>query len=1002
MSKGFVAWARSGDSIATVSLSTAVQALCTRAGLATAQFDVTGLASITKPVRALAISQVGSTRSTLEQLQAAYFFDASLSDKLYFRPRAAASVRTIPYADLAAGVDKAADQPLELTIASDLELAAQVAVQFRNMSDDQRTGTEYSDRIISGQASLNTVQLALGFTPAEAKGIADAIVADGLAGLTTATISLPLAYADLEPADVVTVIDRDGSSYRLRLNRKTDETGVQRFEASVDDAAVVTSAQITSADYTQGVSVRVAADTVLYPLDIPQLRDDDDGTGFYVAARGASSNWPGAAVVISSDNITYTAAATVAEAAVMDLCTTTLGNWTGQIVMDELNSVTVSVDAGGLSSVTRDALLADQAVNVMLIGSEVIRFCTATLVSTGPNVYTLTRLLRGQRGTEWASTGHAAGERAVLLRPQGPRRVAQQPTDINFTRYLKGVTLGKSVASTPYQTFANTAVSQRPLAPVNLRAVRQPNGDVVFSWSRRTRSINSTFCGPAGVAVPLGEAAESYSLSIYPDNSYSVPAVSFSVTKQSATYTLAAQQVGFATGAAVFSLGIYYVRVSQQGAISGYVAQQALPIATYDPGAAPPPAQSAKPRIRAFFWYDLATNTSSFAASVPDYGGATAVSALTTQAPAGRWLAAINPANSLLQGAPLSYVNGSAMAASTLSTGSRIAIVEYDPATGGYFAMVPDAAYGPYREYTIDSAGVATAGSYITVNGATSYSYSLAKFILVKFGGVWRAFVTAGSSSGIDVALQRTSSGTWVTVTPSIPLSLNPNTPYYYSQVAGAAVLTVASVPTLFVLVISYTVYNPQITYATIYSTTDGSTFTKIATTYLDASTQGATSPWACTQNQLMVVGGKLIYYHRRQNGTGSVALGGTPNFYAGLFAWQSSTDGLTWTPMPISLDGSYPVDIQIMLRPSFLATTAGVIATVATDFNTATAKTSLIASTDGIAFTTVSDAATWTTGYANAPGDYVPMAGQSYADLRLPLVASGGLALFERALIQS
>ena len=997
--KSFSAFARSGDSITTVSLSSTVQALCNRAGLSAAQIDVTGLASITKPVRALAMSQAGTTRGVLEQLQTAFQFEAVLSDKIYFKPRGGASVVTIPYADLGAGSGHAQAQPLALTVSSDLELPPQVSVQYRNMLADQQTASEYSDRLIAGQAAITTVQLAMGLLPTEAKAVADAIVADQLASLVTTSLNLSLQYAYLEPTDVVQATDAAGNLHRLRLVTRRDAAGVLSFDAVADDSRAVVSAGTTDSTYTQGITVTALADTVLYPLDIPQLRDSDDGAGFYVAARGSNTNWPGAAVVISADNVTFAAAATVAEAAVLGTCSTVLGDWTGAIVLDEVNAVTVSVADGSLSSVTRTALLADQSVNVMVIGAEVIRFCTATLLSASPNVYTLTRLLRGQRGTEWASTGHVASERAVLLRPQGLRRVTQQATERNVQRYLKGVTMGRSVAAAAAQTFSNAGVSQRPLAPVNLRAARQANGDVVFSWSRRTRSINATFCGPAGVAVPLAESAEAYSVALYVDSSYAIPAQTFDVTGPAATYTLAQQQLGFTTGVAIFALGIYYFRVWQKGAINGYVAQQPLPVAAYDPGAAPPPAQAGKPRIRAFFWYDFASNTSSFVSSVADYGGATATPALTTQAPTGRWLASINPANSLLQGSPLSYFTGSGMAASTLSTASRVAIVEYDSATGGYFALVPDAGTGPYREYTIDSAGVATAGSYITVDGAVSYNYSYLSPILVKFGGVWRAF-EAGGNGGFSRYLQRTSAGTWATVITSMPLPLNP-TPNWQSTVAGAAVLTVATVPTLFVVVLTYSLYHPQLTYATVYLTTDGSTLTQVATTYLDAQTQGVSAGYSRTKNQLMVVGGKLIYYHRRQNGTTDAVTGGNIDFYPGLFAWQSSTDGRTWTPQPVSLDSAYPIDINSVSR-SFVATSSGVIGNVTTDNNTAIAKSKLIVSTDGVAFTSVSDAATWATGYANVAGDYVPMAGQSYADLRLPLAASGSLALFERALIQS
>lgn len=524
-------------------LQDVVEALCERANMGGGMIDASALATITKPVRALAVSQVGPTRQVLEQLQTAYFFEAALSDKIYFRPRASEPVDTIPFSMLAAGRDDADAQPLAMTVSSDLEVPAQVALQYSNVSDDYQAGTEYSDRLLSGQASLNTVQLALGFTPAEAKGIADAIVNDGIASLVNTNLSLPLAYAKLEPSDVVLVIDEDGlTSYRLRLGRKDDEAGVLKFAAVVDDPTVVVSAEITDESYAPSGTVTALAGTVLNALDIPLLRDADNGPGYYVAARGDSSSWPGATVLGSADDVDYASVATVAESAVQGTCTTTLGAWTGGLVMDELNSVTVSLAHGELSSTTREALLTSADSNTMLIGSEVIRFVTATLQSSAPNVYKLTRLLRGLRGTEWAMAGHAASERAVLLRMQGLRRVAQQSGDSGKLLYLKGVTLGRSASDATAIEFTPEPISQKPFSVVDLRVLAVGSA-ASLTWKRRTR-LSTRLVGAAGISAPLGESVESYLVEMRTSlgalvSSQLVTGQSASITSASISKTLA-------------------------------------------------------------------------------------------------------------------------------------------------------------------------------------------------------------------------------------------------------------------------------------------------------------------------------------------------------------------------------------------------------------------------------------------------------------------------------
>jgi hypothetical protein len=105
--QSFQAFARSGSSPKVVPIEDAVAAICARAGLSASQYSTAELAATGKSVRALVSAQSHSGRVLLEQLQAAYFFEASLSDKLYFRPRAAAAVATIPFADLAAGNETA-------------------------------------------------------------------------------------------------------------------------------------------------------------------------------------------------------------------------------------------------------------------------------------------------------------------------------------------------------------------------------------------------------------------------------------------------------------------------------------------------------------------------------------------------------------------------------------------------------------------------------------------------------------------------------------------------------------------------------------------------------------------------------------------------------------------------------------------------------------------------------------------------------------------------------
>ncbi|HRH15275.1 MAG TPA: phage tail protein, partial [Azonexus sp.] len=491
-------------------LQNVVEDLCEAAGMPVGTYDATALASITKPVRAFVLSQVATSRSAIEQLMSAYFFEAYVTDKLYFVPRAGSVLDTIDADDMGAGLEAPDDETLPTQVGSDLEIPAQVSVSYSNVDADYTTATEHSDRLLSGQVSTSVVQLPLGFTSAEGKGIADAIVVDGYASRVTGTFSVPLSYAERTPTDVVAVPDADGNVYRVRIVRRTDEGPLLRFEWVLDDATAIESAGITSEDYTPTVGVALPGETVMEVLDIPLMRDAENTLGHYVAATSSGTTWPGASISRSLDDVEFSEAARVSERGILGVTTTTLGNYTG-IGFDERNTVTVRLSYGTLSSSTRAGLLADASVNNIMIGAELVRFRTATFVSDG--IYTLSGLLRGQKGTEWAMAGHTSSDVVVLIQTAGMRYVAIDLPSLSAERFYKGVTSGKSLASVSSESFTCEGVSLKPLAPVNVRRTVGTANQITVTWDRRTR-LACTFTGASGISVPLGELTEAYEVDV--------------------------------------------------------------------------------------------------------------------------------------------------------------------------------------------------------------------------------------------------------------------------------------------------------------------------------------------------------------------------------------------------------------------------------------------------------------------------------------------------------
>jgi hypothetical protein len=170
-------------------------------------------------------------------------------------------------------------------------------------------------------------------------------------------------------------------------------------------------------------------------------------------------------------------------------------------LIDDVNSVDIMlVDVSQwLTSCDDDGLAAGG--NLAVLGNELIQFGRAT--SLGNGHFRLSHLLRGRAGTEWACSAHAPGETFCLVR-SGTLESVTMPASI-IGAAVNAQTGGIETGI----TFA--AESVRPLSPVNLSASRQPNGDLLLKWTRRSRQ---GFAWLDEVDAPLGESSEQYRVDI--------------------------------------------------------------------------------------------------------------------------------------------------------------------------------------------------------------------------------------------------------------------------------------------------------------------------------------------------------------------------------------------------------------------------------------------------------------------------------------------------------
>ena len=141
-------------------------------------------------------------------------------------------------------------------------------------------------------------------------------------------------------------------------------------------------------------------------------RESDPAHGGFIAA--AQEPWPGPLALYRSPDGTAFALNTVLATPATTGVTTTLLASGPQSRLDHATTLTVELDRGALTSVSDLQLLAGAnlcAIEVAPDVWEVLQFETATLL--GPSTYSLSKLLRAQRGSDDALGASGSGRRAL-------------------------------------------------------------------------------------------------------------------------------------------------------------------------------------------------------------------------------------------------------------------------------------------------------------------------------------------------------------------------------------------------------------------------------------------------------------------------------------------------------------------------------------------------------------------------------------------------------------
>jgi hypothetical protein len=511
-------------------------------------------------VDGVAIDHIMSARAVIDAVAPAYFAYAVESQgEIHFRSRLATPVeREFALDDLA---EIGTAERFSKRRSQESELPAVVKLSYGEPTTEDLAGAVEARRLSGAVASIRTLDVALPVVMAEsrARAVAETLLHDAWAAREGLEFALPPSELALDAGDVVRVTAGLIDTFRLT---EIADAQARRVRSAREDGSLYAAPATPRRFRAPGFhSVLDQPETVFF--DGALLRDTDNDWSGYIAAF--LKPWPGGIAFYRSATSSGFALDTVL-AAPAGMGTLAFDFWSGPTwCWDRGNELWVDLDSGSLASADEIAVLG--GANAVAVENdqgewEVVQFVTAELVS--PGRYKLTKLLRGQRGSEHARRNPVTAGARILVLSTALGQPSIAGSEVGLPLVWRAGPAGRDVADASFaeETVTMTGKSRRPLSPVHV-AGRRPDGsdDITIMWKRRTRSGGDSW---EQTEVPLAEETESYEVDILDG---AVVKRTLTAASPSVTYTSAQQTTDF--GAPIAWPSTLAIKVYQLSAIFG-------------------------------------------------------------------------------------------------------------------------------------------------------------------------------------------------------------------------------------------------------------------------------------------------------------------------------------------------------------------------------------------------------------------------------------------------
>ena len=501
-----------------------------------------------------------SPRAMVDPLALAFAFDALEQDGLLrFRQRGGTPELEISENDLVLPDESAPTRTLRT---QEGDLPREVTIGYTDVNADYQRGVAASRRLVGGSTATAHADLAMVATNTEAERRAEIWLQDVWAGRESVDFALPPSQLALTCGDVIG-LTINGRRRLFELQSVSDAESRALTARSINPEAFNLALSLPQRRTPAPPAAIGPVHALL--LDLPSL----NATQPPVLARLAvfADPWPGAiAVWTSTDGLSFERAGVVLAPSIIGQTLSDLP--AGPTARWQNSDLRVRLFGGSLASASDAAVFAGANVAALQRADgawEVIQFASAELVDD--RTYLLSRLLRGQGGSEWAMGAPLLAGAPFVLLDQHLVPVASGLDSLDRALQMRIVATGRDHADPAALALTATpqATALKPLSPVHLKAERE-DGGIMFSWIRRTRIDGDSWAAE----VPLGEDAEQYAVDILSGVNI---VRTIAVTSPSALYPKADEIADFGEPQTHIT-----VRVTQLSATvgRGFAAQQSL------------------------------------------------------------------------------------------------------------------------------------------------------------------------------------------------------------------------------------------------------------------------------------------------------------------------------------------------------------------------------------------------------------------------------------------